>query len=709
MEREAVGGHVRKLGPLEKFFVSRIARKGFTISRSTQAIELANRDYSASVGDGLHSDVIMSPVLWAAARMAESPIGVHRLEDEEIDFEHDIAQLLKRPNGFYSGSAMRKAATISYLTDGNAYLLKVRNNQLKPIELWYVPHWLMEPHSPADGSAFLDYYEYFVPGQGTLKVDPADVLHFRDGMDPANPRKGLSRLKILLREIYTDDEAAMFSAMLLKNGAVPGVIISPEESGTVIDDPERTKKKILEEFGGAKRGSPMVMSAPTKVQQLGWDPKSLDLSALREIPEERVTACLGIPAAVVGFGTGLQQTKVGATMAEMRAMAYEDCIIPMQNGWADDMDLQLLPDFEESPEQWRIAFDLSGVRVLRDDETKLSDRVLRQFQGGLITRMVALDRLGYESTPDDDVLHLSMATVIVPKAQAGAAYAAAQEEAEPAPQPKPAESAPGETDPDDEKKGAPLPQVKVRMDPKLARLVRRMKLAEQRLGLRFQAHLENVFAGIGRQAAQLFEAGAQARGLKAEPDEYWIAAQRMAEDIVDAIDYSRFTYAEHYLSVAKDVVDGLQATLGLDVMLSDQMEMRVLHLAGTRKGLVDLPGQTKDALFKAVAEGRELGEGAAELARRIADYVSAGPWASKETRAMVIARTETKYAQNASSLSAYLQSENVTGVMIFDAQLGPTDEECEQLNGQVVNFAEAERLMETEHPNGTRSFAPVVG
>lgn len=705
---------MRQLGPIEKFFVSRIARKGFRITRSTQAIDLANRDYSTSVGDGLHSDVIMSPVLWAAARMAESPVGVHRVDDEEIDFHHDIAQLLKRPNAFYSGSAMRKASTISYLIDGNVYLLKVRNKQLKPIELWYVPHWLMEPHSPVDGSVFLDYYEYFVPGKGTLQVDPRDVIHIRDGMDPAHPTKGLSRLKILLREVYTDDEAAMFSAMLLKNGAVPGIIISPEDAGALIDDPEGTKKKILQEFGGAKRGAPMVMSAPTKIQQLGFDPKSLDLSALREIPEERVTACLGIPAAVVGFGTGLQQTKVGATMAEMRAMAYEDCIIPMQSGWSDDLDLQLLPDFEESPEDWRIAFDLSNVRVLRDDETKLSDRVLRQFQGGLITRMVALDRLGYESTPDDDVLHLSMATVITPKEQAGAAFITAQAEEDRAraesidQQQKP--PAADETDELEPKpKAGGMPQLKVRMDPKLARLVRRMQLSEKRLGLRFQARLEHVFAGIGRQAAELFEAGAQARGLKAEPDEYWIAAQRMAEDIVDAIDYSQFTYAEHYLSVAKDVVDGLQATLGLDVMLNDPMEMRVLHLAGTRKGLVDLPGQTKAALFKAVAEGRELGEGAAELARRIADYVSAGPWASKETRAMTIARTETKYAQNASSLSAYMQSENVTGVMIFDAQLGPTDEECEQLNGQIVDFAEAERLMETEHPNGTRSFAPVVG
>jgi hypothetical protein len=97
------------------------------------------------------------------------------------------------------------------------------------------------------------------------------------------------------------------------------------------------------------------------------------------------------------------------------------------------------------------------------------------------------------------------------------------------------------------------------------------------------------------------------------------------------------------------------------------------------------------------------------MAKIIAEKVSAGPWTTAEIRAQVIARTETKYAQNWSSLEAYRQGENITDVLVFDAQLGPTDEECELLNGQTVGLEEAMALMESEHPNGTRSFAPVVG
>jgi len=85
-------------------------------------------------------------------------------------------------------------------------------------------------------------------------------------------------------------------------------------------------------------------------------------------------------------------------------------------------------------------------------------------------------------------------------------------------------------------------------------------------------------------------------------------------------------------------------------------------------------------------------------------FVNAGP----KYRAELIARTETKYAQNVSSVLAYRQSPAVIAVQVLDAQLGPTDEECELLDGRVVSLDEAERLAEEEHPNGTRNFAPVT-
>ena len=45
---------------------------------------------------------------------------------------------------------------------------------------------------------------------------------------------------------------------------------------------------------------------------------------------------------------------------------------------------------------------------------------------------------------------------------------------------------------------------------------------------------------------------------------------------------------------------------------------------GKRVGLIDIEGDTKKAIFRALAEGRALGEGADPLARRIRNEVTAG-------------------------------------------------------------------------------------
>src|SRR5690606_31997656 len=97
--------------------------------------------------------------------------------------------------------------------DGNAYWVKVKNEAGGVLELWYVPHWLIEPKATRDstGQTFITHYEYRVDGQ-VLAVERDEIVHFRYGLDPHNPRKGMSPLASVLREVFTDDEAANFSA-----------------------------------------------------------------------------------------------------------------------------------------------------------------------------------------------------------------------------------------------------------------------------------------------------------------------------------------------------------------------------------------------------------------------------------------------------------------------------------------------------------------
>ena len=165
-------------------------------------------------------------------------------------------------------------------------------------------------------------------------------------------------------------------------------------------------------------------------------------------------------------------------------------------------------------------------------------------------------------------------------------------------------------------------------------------------------------------------------------------------------------YDGHYLRVLNQTVGTINSTVGLSVNLPDPVQMRVIRQGGTRLGLIDVQGQARRTLYRIIAEAREEGLGPPDIARRIRTEIPAGRYRSTLTRGRVIARTETKYAQNVSSLETYRRSVNYTHVRVFDAQLGDTDSPCEIANGQTWTYerADAEPL---QHPNCTRSFAPV--
>ena len=114
-----------------------------------------------------------------------------------------------------------------------------------------------------------------------------------------------------------------------------------------------------------------------------------------------------------------------------------------------------------------------------------------------------------------------------------------------------------------------------------------------------------------------------------------------------------------------------RALVDIRVNLPDPVARRIVAEGGTRAGLVDVLPDTRQAMYRAIADGRTLGEGPSQLSLRVRDYVSRGRFtnAGIEYRSMLIARTETKHAQNLSSIKAYETSEAVTGVIAFDDQL----------------------------------------
>lgn len=365
-------------------------------------------DYPGTVGDGLDSSVLSAPLCWIMRTFPEAPAVVQELVKErwQINRGHKMAALMAKPNPFYDGRLLWMATALDFQF-GEAFWLKIRNAIGEVIQLWWVPRGLVTPQAPRDGSEFISHYDYRVGSGPPIRVEPRDMVHFRFGMDPQNIRRGFSPLAAIVREVYTDEQACAFTASILRNLGVIGVIISPKvqegSPSNAIEDVKEVRDYIDANFTGERRGKTLAVGSPTEAQLLQYNFQGLDMGPIRDIAEERVCAALALPAAVVGFGTGLQQTKVGATMRELKKSAWSDCLMPEQKIMGGEADRSLLPDFEDDTAQFRTAFDTSEVYALQEDEKDKTERLTRAFGGGLVKRGEARRELGLSTDEKDDI------------------------------------------------------------------------------------------------------------------------------------------------------------------------------------------------------------------------------------------------------------------------------------------------------------------
>lgn len=352
-------------------------------------------DYRAEIGDPATNSIVGAVVGWIARNLPQSPIRIVHEGTTDVAYQPGptgpgaMLRVLENPNPYYSGLLQMMATIVDHHCWGNAYWIKERSPAGRVIRLWWVPQHMMEPRWPADDpTVFIGWYEYKVDGR-IFTLEPADVVHFRYGIDPRNPRKGLSPLASLFREIFTDDEAANFTASLLRNLGVPGVVLSPSNTTgplTQKQDPEQVKAKFMEKFSGDRRGEPLILTAPTDVKVLSFNPQEMELRQLRRIPEERISANLGVPAGVAQLGAGLDRNTF-TNYGEGNVAAYTQGVIPKQQLMAADLDRQLLPDFAGNEAvALDVWFDWTKAPAMQSATEAIWKRLADAATKGLITR-----------------------------------------------------------------------------------------------------------------------------------------------------------------------------------------------------------------------------------------------------------------------------------------------------------------------------------
>jgi HK97 family phage portal protein len=367
-------------------------------------------NYAALVGDLWSNSAVAACLNWIITAFPEAPPCIKEfLPNGKSNIVHDsfgLTELINNPNDFYDDTVLWAGTVLSYITNGNSYWFVVRDGRGRPAQLWYIPHFQVTPRW--DTGDFISYYEYRANGIVT-KIPVEDVIHFRFGVDPYNPRLGLAPLASVVREVYTDTEATNYGAAILRNFGTVGGIVSPKDPNASEMDPETFVKLYQAKTTGDKRGEILAWDAPLDVVFPNNNPEKMALDVIRKYPEARICAVMGIPAMVVGLNVGLERSTF-ANYEESRSAAWEDCLLPMMRTLGKQATRQLLRRDYKAADNYFIGFNTAEIRVMQPDQDALHTRAREDYKANLLDRAQALAEIGAESTPADKGVYYAAKT-----------------------------------------------------------------------------------------------------------------------------------------------------------------------------------------------------------------------------------------------------------------------------------------------------------
>lgn len=359
------------------------------------------------IGDGSNNSAVVACLNVLATSFAEPRAMVVKEQNGQLDdiVEHPLVKILERPNPFTSGNLLAHYIVVSLSAYGDAFLYKNRNSDGSVVQLIPLMPNLVEPKGDED--TLITHFKYSPHGGlggNSIVVPTNDIVHIRQGIDPNNHRRGFAPLKSVLREILGDEAAGQYAAALLNNMAVPGVILSPKDDsmgGPSKEEAEAIAAMYKQKFGGKNRGAPMILSGAMNVEVVSFSPDQMKLSELRKLPEERVSAVLGVPAILAGLGAGLDAATYNNTR-ELREFFTEQKLVPLWKSVAQELTHQLLRK-DYKADDLKIKFNLDDVRALSQDRDDLYKRMNTAVQGGWITIGEARKEVGLEADDTHDV------------------------------------------------------------------------------------------------------------------------------------------------------------------------------------------------------------------------------------------------------------------------------------------------------------------
>lgn len=631
------------------------------------------------VREGYKSNAAVSAcVTTLAFSFPEAPLLAGRDEDGRFvaEYSHPIMKLIRKPNPDMGEAEFMQFAITYNSVGGDCYFWKQRAVNGSVLALWPFSDAQITPMAGKDTSeGFVAYYEYDSGDGQKIPISKNDIIHWKWMVDPLQPWKGIGAIELSAREVDRDNEATAYIFSLLKNNAVPAVVVTLEE------DDDSTQEQIdamgLKWVAKHNSGQPAFISAGMKVEAMGYDLHKLAADTLADLPETRIAANFRVPPSVAGLNVGVKRSDYGDTAA--RKAFTEQTLMALWRSLASELLNGLREDFN-LPDDFALRFDIRNVGALQEQKKDQWERVTLAFSRSMITRWDAKEELGVKPVEGDKVYFVSLASELVPEGEAVVR---------------------GVEPPSASPLSPKWKSVNLGED-KSVSVARALQRVRKDVATRMKQAVDVYFSQLADRVVDRLSVGGKQLAVKDLP---------RASELLNGDDRKKLEtiVKRFYVQIIELSWNFWNVSLGVEKAfdLDDPLVTSLLALAATR--VKDIHEVTLGEIREALKFASENGWGVDQLVRGdetqrglrdIVDEVY-------KDRARTIARTELGEAQNAATASRYKEA-GVKAVEILDNGAEDDDEECKIANGQIwsLKYFSSHAL---EHPNCTRAAAPVFG
>lgn len=255
--------------------------------------------------------------------------------------DHPLARLIERPNAWTTRYRFVESVVIDLGVYWNAYLLKLRPRE-GPVALVRIDPRLVT----VEGKIAPTRYKLSFGGYRDLEVEPSQMIHFR-GYSPESDVAGLSPLETLRRVLAEEYEAGLYREGFWRNAArMSGIIERPREAP---DWSEAARSRFRAEFEALYSGAANSGKTAILEEGMSWKPSSFssrdsEYLAGRKLTREEVARAYHVPLPMVG----ILDHATFSNITEQHKNLYQDTLGPWLQMLAEDLELQLLPEFADT-------------------------------------------------------------------------------------------------------------------------------------------------------------------------------------------------------------------------------------------------------------------------------------------------------------------------------------------------------------------------